>query len=96
MPIRSSREGAEGYYTFALNTALHNGAECVIASSAVAYLDKDGGLTSENGAPLMLIATNDPGTTPNGVEYVVSERIEGEPEQVYALAIPFDAGEVVL
>jgi hypothetical protein len=81
---RPGGAGASGTVTFTPTVPMVNGVT-VVATPEVATLTRSGSIT------VPLAANDDPDTTPEGVTYLVRERLVGAPERKYYVEIPHDA-----
>ncbi len=73
---------ASGSVHFSLTAPLANGGEIREPTTVVATLDGGGRIS------LLLPATDDPGTLPGGVTYLVQEQISAAPMRLWYVAVP--------
>lgn len=79
---------ASGEIDFKPIVPMHNGST-VISAAVTATLSPTGGLS------VLLAANTDPGTTPTGTVYTVTERLTGQDTLVYYIQIPHDQGSTL-
>ena len=81
---------ASGTISFSLNAEMLNGVESVQPFPILGVLNPDGQLVAQSGQPIVLLANDDPGTTPASpsASYVVQENIDGSSNVEYSVIIP--------
>lgn len=92
--VQATRQNADntpasGNITFTLNAEMLNGIDSVQPAPILGVLNANGQLVAQNGQPLILLANDDTGTTPNlpTAAYLVTEQIDGSPLVQYSVII---------
>lgn len=76
-------EAASGTITATLRHTLRNGTTQIDPTPVLGVLNADGQLVLQNGRAFELAATDDPGTTPSGVSYEWTVKLDNAPVQSF-------------